>query len=187
MLIILIYLLFTVNGQNLCTQEKCNSNTSAIVCCSNELKTIVMPVKHDRCFFFCNLTCIHHGPCECPANCYNHLARGLCLNSRCVCNNGYTGPDCSQIKCPNLCSRNGKCVSTPNRDYCECSPGYTGIDCSTYSFPLPGVLPYGEVVKERPQYYDEYKDHHPIFNISSHSNFHLKCDPKDIQRVYDAR
>ena len=52
---------------------------------------------------------------------------GPCKNGRCVCNEGYSGEDCSELtkQCPNGCSKNGIC--TPNG--CKCFEGYRGTSC----------------------------------------------------------
>lgn len=91
------------------------------------------------------------------------------------------------IKCPNECSRNGKCLQFNGMDYCKCDEGYTGTDCSTESFKLTSVLPYGEIFTERRHFFDIYGDKHPILNVSSHSFFYFTCEQKDIEKIYDAR
>lgn len=64
----------------------------------------------------------------CPPKCN---INGTCdpENGRCVCNNGYSGDDCSLKTCPNNCSGNGNCNVTTG--ICTCNPEYTGLDCST--------------------------------------------------------
>ncbi|KAL0208212.1 hypothetical protein P9112_010799 [Eukaryota sp. TZLM1-RC] len=57
----------------------------------------------------------------------NH--RGECVYGNCVCNEGWTGIDCSEPDeqpCPNDCSGNGDCID----GVCHCFDGWTGIDCS---------------------------------------------------------
>eukprot|EP00299_Pterocystis_sp_00344_P020055 c9882_g2_i1.p1 GENE.c9882_g2_i1~~c9882_g2_i1.p1 ORF type:complete len:919 (-),score=236.56 c9882_g2_i1:55-2811(-) len=66
---------------------------------------------------------------ECPNDC---SGVGECMlfggvNRICLCEEGYTGEDCSQeVPCPNNCTNNGKC----SRGECMCSNGWDGVDCS---------------------------------------------------------
>ncbi len=61
-------------------------------------------------------------PCE-VANC-----NGACVNGTCICEDGYTGPDCSipPDLCLNLNCNNGACLLGA----CICDDGYDGTDCS---------------------------------------------------------
>merc|ERR1711968_39598 len=64
---------------------------------------------------------------RCPNDCSFH---GVCqfdnnLNSTCVCDVDYWGDDCSQLKCLNNCSGNGRCLNGT----CLCDPGYEQPDC----------------------------------------------------------
>merc|ERR1712167_446499 len=63
----------------------------------------------------------------------------------CMCLNGYTGNDCSDIivKCPKQCSGHGVCheadLSARKPARCECALGWTGPDCA--NFPLGVDMP----------------------------------------------
>eukprot|EP00939_MAST-03C_sp_MAST-3C-sp1_P000377 g377.t1 len=66
-----------------------------------------------------------------PANsdddgCGSH---GMCANGRCVCDEGWTGPQCldsSVIPCPSNCSGNGVC----RQGRCWCDSPFVGVDCA---------------------------------------------------------
>ncbi|XP_068603615.1 tenascin-like [Brachionichthys hirsutus] len=64
----------------------------------------------------------------CPNDCGDH---GRCLEGRCVCFAGFSGPDCSRSNCPGNCSDNGRCLL----GQCLCGPGLTGPDCSQRDCP----------------------------------------------------
>ncbi|XP_041050032.1 tenascin isoform X3 [Carcharodon carcharias] len=60
---------------------------------------------------------------DCPENCNE---RGTCINGKCLCEEGFTGEDCSiEVSCPNDCSDQGRCIN----GVCQCFSGYTGEDC----------------------------------------------------------
>jgi hypothetical protein len=66
---------------------------------------------------------------------------GSCVNSQCVCENGYSGVNCEIFTClyyestePDACSRHGTCTKL---DFCICYPGYSGTNCE--------IKPYGFV------------------------------------------
>ncbi|XP_078406452.1 tenascin isoform X3 [Cetorhinus maximus] len=60
---------------------------------------------------------------DCPENCNE---RGTCVNGKCLCEEGFTGEDCSiEVSCPNDCSDQGRCIN----GVCHCFSGYTGEDC----------------------------------------------------------
>uniref|UniRef100_A0A4W5KQ79 EGF-like domain-containing protein n=1 Tax=Hucho hucho TaxID=62062 RepID=A0A4W5KQ79_9TELE len=56
---------------------------------------------------------------------------GRCVNGQCVCDPGFTGPDCSSESCPGNCNNKGRCVN----GQCVCDTGFTGPDCSTKACP----------------------------------------------------
>ena len=75
-------------------------------------------------------------PTSCPKDCSRH---GSCLYNFCVCDEGYTGIDCSNVSCPDdLCifdylGHTQVCEQCNNRGTCN---GYTGqCDCE---FPASG-------------------------------------------------
>nr|XP_029136166.1 LOW QUALITY PROTEIN: tenascin-X-like [Labrus bergylta] len=60
---------------------------------------------------------------ECPNECND---QGRCVDGKCVCFPGFSGPDCGQSNCPGNCDNKGKCVN----GQCVCDPGFSGPDCS---------------------------------------------------------
>ncbi|XP_071355605.1 tenascin-like isoform X4 [Trachinotus anak] len=64
----------------------------------------------------------------CPNECSD---QGRCVDGRCVCFPGFSGPDCSESSCPGNCNDSGRCVS----GQCVCDPGFTGPDCSQRTCP----------------------------------------------------
>uniref|UniRef100_UPI00398F033B tenascin-like isoform X7 n=1 Tax=Pristiophorus japonicus TaxID=55135 RepID=UPI00398F033B len=61
---------------------------------------------------------------DCPENCNK---RGMCINGKCLCEEGFTGEDCSfEVTCLNDCSDQGRCIN----GVCQCFISYTGEDCS---------------------------------------------------------
>ncbi|XP_050960206.1 tenascin [Labeo rohita] len=65
---------------------------------------------------------------ECPDDCSD---QGRCVDGKCVCFPGFSGPDCSVPDCPDDCSSRGRCVN----GRCVCDPGFTGPDCSSSTCP----------------------------------------------------
>ncbi|XP_040908817.1 tenascin-X isoform X2 [Toxotes jaculatrix] len=65
---------------------------------------------------------------ECPNECSD---QGRCVDGKCVCFPGFSGPDCSESNCPGNCNDNGRCVN----GQCVCDPGFTGPDCSKRACP----------------------------------------------------
>ncbi|XP_078687345.1 usherin-like isoform X3 [Branchiostoma floridae x Branchiostoma belcheri] len=61
-----------------------------------------------------------------PGVCDPTCKYGKCENGRCVCDEGFTGDDCSERACPDNCKDRGDCVN----GVCVCKPGFTGADCS---------------------------------------------------------
>ncbi|XP_056154029.1 LOW QUALITY PROTEIN: tenascin-X [Lampris incognitus] len=60
---------------------------------------------------------------DCPNECSD---QGRCVDGRCVCFPGFSGPDCSDSNCPANCHNSGKCIS----GQCVCDPGFSGPDCT---------------------------------------------------------
>nr|XP_055076111.1 tenascin isoform X1 [Misgurnus anguillicaudatus] len=65
---------------------------------------------------------------DCPDDCNN---QGRCVDRKCVCFPGFSGPDCSTSECPDDCNNRGKCV----KGQCVCDPGFTGPECSSSACP----------------------------------------------------
>ncbi|XP_030268953.1 tenascin [Sparus aurata] len=65
---------------------------------------------------------------ECPNECSD---QGRCVDGKCVCFPGYSGPDCSESNCPGNCNDNGRCVN----GQCVCDPGFSGPNCSQRGCP----------------------------------------------------
>ncbi|KAA0710737.1 Tenascin [Triplophysa tibetana] len=65
---------------------------------------------------------------ECPDDCND---QGRCVDGKCVCFPGFSGPDCGMAECPDDCNNLGKCVN----GQCVCDPGFSGLDCSTSTCP----------------------------------------------------
>ncbi|PWA33402.1 hypothetical protein CCH79_00014119, partial [Gambusia affinis] len=65
---------------------------------------------------------------ECPNECSD---QGRCVDGKCVCFPGYSGPDCSESGCPGNCKDHGRCVNGE----CVCDPGFSGPDCSQKACP----------------------------------------------------
>ena len=58
-------------------------------------------------------------------------AHGVCVEGRCRCTAGWTGPACKErilppVACPNACSGHGACS---RRGRCSCDDGYAGDAC----------------------------------------------------------
>ncbi|XP_056331708.1 mucin-2 [Danio aesculapii] len=97
-------------------------------------------------------------PCsgqQCPKDC---SGQGKCEEGKCVCFQGFSGPDCSGKACPSNCNKKGKCV----KGKCVCQTGYTGIGCSkaidekitvtveTVTMKMSSAMPDTKIVKTRP-------------------------------------
>ncbi|KAM4725639.1 uncharacterized protein FYW61_013706 isoform 2-T2 [Anableps anableps] len=65
---------------------------------------------------------------ECPSECSD---QGRCVDGKCICFPGYSGPDCSESVCPKNCNDHGKCVNGE----CVCNPGFSGPNCSKKACP----------------------------------------------------
>ncbi|XP_022084804.1 teneurin-3-like isoform X2 [Acanthaster planci] len=63
---------------------------------------------------------------RCPRGCSSH---GECVLGQCVCEQAYTGEDCSQGICPVLCSGHGEYA----HGVCECYSNWKGPECSVRS------------------------------------------------------
>uniref|UniRef100_A0A670HZW2 EGF-like domain-containing protein n=1 Tax=Podarcis muralis TaxID=64176 RepID=A0A670HZW2_PODMU len=58
-------------------------------------------------------------PPSCPDDCND---QGRCVDGRCACFPGYSGPSCADPACPQDCQGRGRCVD----GQCVCDPGYSG-------------------------------------------------------------
>ncbi|KAM4630892.1 uncharacterized protein ACJ7VT_000492 [Polymixia lowei] len=65
---------------------------------------------------------------ECPNECSD---QGRCVDGKCVCFPGFSGPDCSQSNCPGNCNNKGRCLNGE----CVCDPGFSGPSCSQKGCP----------------------------------------------------
>ncbi|OQR92569.1 hypothetical protein ACHHYP_03513, partial [Achlya hypogyna] len=74
----------------------------------------------------------------CTSGCPNACSgNGDCYQNTCYCRSGYTGVDCSQVRCPTdaagqPCSNNGLCQAGA----CVCNLNYQGVVCDTPLFAL---------------------------------------------------
>ncbi|XP_066538637.1 N-acetylglucosamine-1-phosphodiester alpha-N-acetylglucosaminidase [Hoplias malabaricus] len=67
--------------------------------------------------------CVHKRLCP-SEDCSQH---GTCVDGQCVCQPGWTGPNCANLTCqPPACGDHGVC--TP--DGCVCDAGWIGANCS---------------------------------------------------------
>ncbi|KAK2903267.1 hypothetical protein Q8A67_007980 [Cirrhinus molitorella] len=99
--------------------------------------------------------CVQCSGEQCPNNC---SGQGKCEEGKCVCFQGFSGPDCSGKACPSNCNKKGKCV----KGKCVCQTDYTGPDCSkavdkkitvtveTVSMKIPTAKPDTKPVKTKP-------------------------------------
>ncbi|KAF4103423.1 hypothetical protein G5714_016306 [Onychostoma macrolepis] len=99
--------------------------------------------------------CVQCSGEQCPKNC---SGQGKCEDGKCVCFQGFSGPDCSGKTCPSNCNKKGNCV----KGKCACQTGYTGLDCSkavdkkitvtveTVAMKIPIIKPNTKPVKTKP-------------------------------------
>ncbi|XP_042596658.1 mucin-3A-like isoform X2 [Cyprinus carpio] len=99
--------------------------------------------------------CVQCSGEQCPKNC---SSQGKCEDGKCVCFQGFSGPDCSGKTCPSNCNKKGNCV----KGKCVCQTGYTGLDCSkaadkkitvtveTVALKIPTAKPDTKHVKTKP-------------------------------------
>ncbi|UYV74246.1 LRP1B, partial [Cordylochernes scorpioides] len=92
--------------------------------------------NHGRCYF------VEHGdnpnpPMRCNCGMYRCQNGGVCTkgekqqNSTCLCPRGYSGPDCQESACANICRRGNCTISAKNIHVpvCNCPHGYAGRNC----------------------------------------------------------
>eukprot|EP01126_Amoeba_proteus_P051884 TRINITY_DN6229_c0_g1_i9.p1 TRINITY_DN6229_c0_g1~~TRINITY_DN6229_c0_g1_i9.p1 ORF type:complete len:549 (-),score=89.18 TRINITY_DN6229_c0_g1_i9:78-1724(-) len=120
------------------------------------------------CYFLCcGISVVYDNSCQCPNNCYSSREFGTCGSSGCTCTKR-GGRDCYSIKCPSDCG-GGTCVvgNSSFPDHCLCPDGKTGVDCSVEINSQLTFNMFPPVFKAQTYYKDdEYKDEHPIFNLS---------------------
>eukprot|EP01117_Protostelium_nocturnum_P019690 TRINITY_DN859_c1_g1_i1.p1 TRINITY_DN859_c1_g1~~TRINITY_DN859_c1_g1_i1.p1 ORF type:complete len:948 (+),score=271.71 TRINITY_DN859_c1_g1_i1:180-3023(+) len=80
---------------------------------------------------------LYEYPSSCPGDCsYSNVPQGgYCDYGTCVCLNGFTGDDCSQIACSTDCGAplgHGSC----NNGVCLCGADWTGDNCQERRCPL---------------------------------------------------
>jgi hypothetical protein len=97
-----------------------------------------------------NINCSHHGIClegkcrcfhgytnddcsllihsQCDNRCSEHGQYVDYPKSMCICDNHWTGNDCSQVKCNIDCGLHGKCT-IDNKNKCQCDEGWIGDNC----------------------------------------------------------
>ena len=93
----------------------------------------------------CSLYCPHNCtvvptavPLDTPVaqgRCSASLLEGSSTELQCICKEGYSGPDCSQV-CPSRCNGHGDCVN----GMCECRAGYDGVECATLAPRYLGIV-----------------------------------------------
>jgi len=153
------------------------------------------------CYAKCGVGILHVGQCGCPNDCFSQEGHGACSASKCVCNAGWGGADCSIVKCPSSCSGHGTCVSQSNSksgDICQCEKGWTAHDCSVaipsfFDDHPYGSLNFGEI--DGPAYYakDKFYDTHPYFNYSTIATVKITIPDADLvyllkpDTVYDVK
>ncbi|KAM9737799.1 tenascin isoform 2-T2 [Menidia menidia] len=93
-------------------REKCGGAHGS--CCTSESKGAGCSIKPET--------------KECPNECSD---QGRCVDGKCVCFPGYSGPDCSESNCPDNCNDHGRCVN----GQCVCDPGFSGPGCSQAACP----------------------------------------------------
>ena len=134
----------------------------------------------------------YEGVCGCPNGCFSDVGYGSCVMADhsssvppiCVCSPSFTGADCSQPTTSNTCSLHGKIVSPSSKsssfpfDYCSCELGFSGIGCETESL-IASSHPWKTVFGSSDDVYpnDDYKDDHPVFNISALATLRIEIDP----------
>mmetsp|Transcript_7027 Transcript_7027/g.29856 ORF Transcript_7027/g.29856 Transcript_7027/m.29856 type:complete len:617 (+) Transcript_7027:25-1875(+) len=127
---------------------------------------------------------MYAGDCGCPNDCMSMSFQGSCQNGTCVCEDGWGGPDCSQVVCPEFdCRSRGVCQAGNSTAYCECEAGFAGTDCNIASVTVPPVT---ETVPST-QYssWDDYGNDHPLFNVSTVATVKLTMSESDLQWLLD--
>ena len=71
-------------------------------------------------------TALPSGETTTQGRCTASLVAGSTSELVCVCKEGFSGPDCSQV-CPSRCNGHGDCVN----GMCQCRDDYAGAECET--------------------------------------------------------
>ncbi|TRY86791.1 hypothetical protein DNTS_022597 [Danionella cerebrum] len=66
--------------------------------------------------------CVHERLCK-PEDCSGH---GHCTEGQCVCQQGWSEPDCANLTCQGACGEHGICTDNG----CVCDAGWMGSNCS---------------------------------------------------------
>lgn len=105
-----------------------------------------------------NCSMLYPGPCGCPLDCGGH---GRCLQSQCVCDEGFSGPSCSAY--------GGACPFGTSMNDCSAQD-------RAWAPPAPWRFPS-----------DAYGWGHPLFNRSTITQIHLNMTEEDLHYALDPR
>jgi len=208
------------DGAYTCLESVVSLPGNVIEFCSIEDTTMLLPSNAWMEFTCtCNVSMWYADKCGCPNYCMNNIhandVRGTCkgnfisnnnnnnnLVSKCQCENGWQGEDCSLVSCPlNKCSNRGRCIPATAAtntsqavvvvDRCECEPGFQSgaLACVVpQQQQVPPLLPLGQLVPGT-QYAgsDPYGDDHPVFNKSRIATIHITVDETEFKQLLDIR
>jgi hypothetical protein len=177
-----------------------------------------VPTNDDvvECFAGCNVGAVYPSVCGCPSDCFSSFGQGFCFpanafsatwspfpstlipnshslsfppqNVSCVCQPGFTGPDCSSPKCgQTVCGLSGLCRPGPSSqwptDSCACFKEWTGTNCLTpvgemAQFPF-GFL-YNQNGSGTPYWTNRTGsgDGNPLFNLNRIGRVAMELDPE---------
>jgi hypothetical protein len=126
------------------------------------------------------------GPCGCPNECSGHGKCAGGVTAGCLCDRGWTSPDCSLPSCNGAaCSGRGHCGALHGQEACLCAAEYTGVACETrVATNVPDITPTLDVKHFSPK--DKYKlVHHPVFNMSTLASIRLTLADEDLAWFLD--
>jgi hypothetical protein len=193
LIICLLILLINVADGNDCLKS-CDLNHSEgdayTFCGIDEITytTTYEAISDGSCYINCGITALYEGVCGCPNECNVQFEQGSCIDSKCVCNQGWGGNDCSLPVGGNVCGYHGKLIPVSSKDnsfpfdYCNCEDGWTGTDCTTPKLTI-GNAPWGTIYENTAPAYsstDEYGDDSPLFNIERLPTIRLELDWNDF-------
>jgi hypothetical protein len=138
------------------------------------------------CYANCGVMVYHMGSCGCPNDCFASAKLGTCVNLngdlQCQCAKGWTGSDCSLPAILNPCSNHGQAIQSESNAYiyCKCENGWTGTDCNEKELNTINT-PWGTLFDDINVYtdHDDYKDNHPIWNISVLASVRITLEETD--------